>query len=290
MAEIISDVFPVESGQRILVLTRGDDPYFDGLLDILKAKTGVDGEVLTLDVEKLSIYDGQKFDSAIFGMVLSKDFKLELELLANVCQAIKPASQLHIFKNSLPESTQTKDQLLSLLKLSGFVKVTELPEVKLTDSNVDSIKAFCDLPADSSLVHISAAKPNYAVGSSAKLKLPQKINTSKPTADTAKIWSLSANDLDDDDILDSDTLLNEDDMKKPDPNSLKADCGGSRKKKRACKNCTCGLAEELDGESKPAMPKSACGNCYLGDAFRCSGCPYLGMPAFKPGEKVSLAL
>jgi hypothetical protein len=72
-------------------------------------------------------------------------------------------------------------------------------------------------------------------------------------------------------------------------------------KPKACANCSCGRAElEAVVESGQAVDvaknvetgkvSSSCGNCYLGDAFRCGGCPYKGLPAFKPGDKVKLDL
>ncbi|CCF57607.1 hypothetical protein KAFR_0C06150 [Kazachstania africana CBS 2517] len=91
-------------------------------------------------------------------------------------------------------------------------------------------------------------------------------------------------------------------------------CGKTKtKKKKACKDCSCGLKEEVEEEIEQirsvqekvikftedelteidftieGKKVGGCGSCTLGDAFRCSGCPYLGLPAFKPGERISLA-
>ena len=86
------------------------------------------------------------------------------------------------------------------------------------------------------------------------------------------------------------------------------------KRRRACKDCTCGLSEKIEAEDAAKRSDAdqtlrtmklatddlaevdftvqgkvgSCGNCALGDAFRCDGCPYIGLPAFKSGEEVRL--
>jgi anamorsin len=114
----------------------------------------------------------------------------------------------------------------------------------------------------------------------------------------------------DDELIDEDTLLDEEDFKRN--VKVPTECKPKAKRRRACKDCTCGLAQKLEAEDKAkranadqALAKlqakdlaevdftvqgkvGSCGNCSLGDAFRCDGCPYIGLPAFKPGEEVRL--
>ena len=62
---------------------------------------------------------------------------------------------------------------------------------------------------------------------------------------------------------------------------------------KACADCTCGKKELEEGtitldQLEKGQVESSCGKCYLGDAFRCAGCPFRGKPAFEAGDKVKL--
>ena len=97
--------------------------------------------------------------------------------------------------------------------------------------------------------------------------------------------SISLDDNADEDMIDENGLLAEENLLAPPPamgeKSATDDCSG----RKACDNCTCGRADAEVTEKPKNAPKSSCGKCHLGDAFRCASCPYLGLPAFKPGEE-----
>ena len=102
---------------------------------------------------------------------------------------------------------------------------------------------------------------------------------------TTSTWNV-AMDGEDDDVMDESTLLSDTAFTAP-----KDDCEvGVGGKKRACKDCSCGRAEEIEAGNEAPPPSSSCGNCFKGDAFRCGGCPFLGKPAFVPGSVVQLDL
>ncbi|KAK7115052.1 anamorsin homolog [Littorina saxatilis] len=284
----------IEQGQSILLLWFGQDPseVMKDTVNRLLQKVGQSGKVQVEHAERLSLsaHSNSSFDIVISGLLNSSKASHDTNLLGEVCRILKPRGKI-IVQEPTTESAgsatgKSKDKLKSLLKLSGFVDISEPVKVEQGD--------VTDIPGSTELYRLDAAKPDYEVGASSQLKLSFASKAPAPATNAEQVWSLSANDLVDDDLelINDDDLLDDDDLKKPDPSSLRASCADGPKKKKACKNCTCGLADELDAESakQNSQPKtSACGSCYLGDAFRCASCPYVGMPAFKPGEKIQLS-
>ncbi|KZP12115.1 DUF689-domain-containing protein [Athelia psychrophila] len=211
----------------------------------------------------------------------------------------------HIYTGLAPLGT------LHLLYLSqnGFANLPS--ELSIVGFNILS-----SISADSTII---AQKPAQAqtngTPTSAAIPLRRKLDPARASSKKA-LWTLSSPSTP---PIDAELLLTAADRERPVPTCEPVNSNGPRRKK-ACKNCSCGLAEleaeelsqsrvvvldgQLDGSAiemtqaerlanaAKAAPKatSSCGSCFLGDAFRCASCPYLGLPAFKPGEKVEINL
>ncbi len=156
------------------------------------------------------------------------------------------------------------------------------------------IQGFLDIMAAKDPItgerFIVCQKPNWEVGASASVNI---------VVAPANKWKMDTSDLGESDLIDEDTLIDKN-FEVPAPNAACGEDNGGGKK-RACANCSCGLAEQEAAAGIATLSKatleekiskaSSCGGCAKGDAFRCAGCPFLGKPAFEPGtERVVLAL
>uniref|UniRef100_U5EZP7 Anamorsin homolog n=1 Tax=Corethrella appendiculata TaxID=1370023 RepID=U5EZP7_9DIPT len=250
----------IKEKDQILFLWSGEvNENIEKTVNEIKTVQNVTVNVENIERLQLASYPTSQFDTIL--LLFSSDYNYNQEFLTHLLKLLKPRGKF-IFKNESNSPEINRSNLL----LSGFVNIN------LLENN-----------------HFLGEKPNYEIGSAAKLSFGKQAENKEKIA---AVWKLNVDD--DEEQIDADELLDEEDKVRPSEESLRV-CGTTGKRK-ACKDCSCGLAEELAGENqsknqplKTENAKSSCGSCYLGDAFRCASCPYLGMPAFKPGEKVQLS-
>ncbi|KAK4680097.1 electron carrier [Podospora pseudoanserina] len=232
------------------------------------------------------------------------------EIWGKVVPALKAGGTLRSEDGSFGQgnSTEEKEAILAGLVLGddGYTK-PDYAEQEVVPLRFGAKKVNADGSVPLSFGKKAAAAPAPAPAPAPVSKGPAGVGF----IDFSDDLDLDAED--DDDVIDEDTLLTEADLKRPiqQPPECAPQPG---KKRRACKDCTCGLAERIAAEDKARREKAekglatlklksedlseldftvqgktgSCNSCYLGDAFRCADCPYIGLPAFKPGEQVKI--
>lgn len=214
-----------------------------------------------IEMHLQSLADGSHNDVKILGISEVSD-----DLMAHLYRVVVPNGKVVIEGISDREKGQI---IANEMKILGFVDIMAAKD-----------------PASGERF-VVCQKPNIIIGNTAKINIVG-----------SESWKMDTNELADDDLIDESSLLNDGIVVQAE----QFDCGeGSAGKKRACKNCSCGLAEieaveeakaRAEGRDVQTVTKtSSCGSCYKGDAFRCASCPFLGKPAFEPGqEKLVLSL
>lgn len=121
-------------------------------------------------------------------MIISKTaLEHGIEFLASLLKLLKPQGRIAI-------TTTDTDQIVENLKLAGFVRTA------VQNGEVVS------------------EKPNYEVGSAAKLSFGKNAASKQAIA---AVWKLDQDDDEQEEIINADDLLDEEDKIKPDPSTLK---------------------------------------------------------------------
>lgn len=267
-------ICPVKKDDKILVLVNSNVNENDAekLISEINKCTQHCNETTLI---KRNEFQTPNYETSSIDVILS--FASDANLISEFLNILKPGGSIVLYKTVVSEKKDEIDKIFATeilqLKTNGFI----VKENELVNSiSHCAIKSLLNYENNVEICRIIAEKPSYEMGSTIALSF-SKLKTN--------IWEV---DVDDDDLINEDSLLDDEDREKPVAPNL-AVCEMVVKRK-PCKDCTCGLREESnDVVVEMKNEKSSCGSCYLGDAFRCGSCPYLGMPAFKPGEKVVLS-
>ena len=123
------------------------------------------------------------------------------------------------------------------LKLAGLIKIETASETAVTEDTTKDIQEKFSLSENElfKVVHIKCQTPDFESGSSQLLSFAKKIqdkkqetsknisnnSTNASAAEKNAIWSLDSLDDEEVDLIDPDTLIDEEDLKKPEAASLR---------------------------------------------------------------------
>ncbi|KAF4619390.1 hypothetical protein D9613_005522 [Agrocybe pediades] len=279
-------------------LTTAQDGQYQALISELESSRTVDKQLLDRLVDEATTLTPSSYAS-VHVTLSSSDYESVRQklpsLLSQLYAGLSPLGTLHLLN-----LTSGFQNLPSELTLAGFNILSSIPE---------SGTIHAQKPPQTAAISLK----NRPANSVPLMKLNRKADPAKKQA----LWALTSSPSTP--LIDAEALLTPADKARPVPTCEPVNPTAPRRKK-ACKGCSCGLAEleeeerknskvvlldgsqngetmEVDQSEKErliaaakAAPKatSSCGSCFLGDAFRCASCPYLGLPAFKPGEKVEI--
>ncbi|KAJ7283521.1 Fe-S cluster assembly protein DRE2 [Mycena rebaudengoi] len=277
-------------------LTTAQDGQYQTLISELEQTRKVDKQMLDRLVDAAAFLDASSYSSAHITLSAT-EYTTNLPpkaaaLFSQLHDGLQPLGTLHL--HNVP--TSPPSTFPAALTLAGFTILSDTPTLIIAQKPAHAPSVALPAPA--------AAVPLL------------KRKRTDPATKKA-LWALSA--APSAPSIDAEALLTPADRARPVPTCEPVNAAAPRRKK-ACKNCSCGLRELeeeelraskvvlLDGaqagearevsqderarliSAARAAPKatSSCGSCFLGDAFRCASCPYLGLPAFQPGEKVEI--
>ena len=160
-----------------------------------------------------------------------------LDLLATLLELAKPGAELITrqvvlneadLKAASDSSLKTISDINKNLKLAGFTNIKEEIEIPIPEDTDADIKSTFKLSDNESfkIVEIKCETPNFQSGSSQLLSFAKKLEAKKKqentgnvlkasAAEKSAIWSLDNLDDEEVDLIDPDTLIDEEDLKKP---------------------------------------------------------------------------